>query len=253
MTTHPDLAAQWHPTKNGSLTPYDVVVGSEKKVWWKCFIAPDHEWEAAIQSRANGHGCPCCRGLTVVLSNCLVTTHSDLAAQWHPTKNGSLTPYDVGFGSGQKVWWKCSVVLDHEWKAAIYNRSKGNGCPYCNESKGEKMIISILSQKGYQFEREVKFDDCKHLRHLPFDFLVWLHDGKQFLIEFQGVQHYKSRCWSSSMTQEEADAELEEIKKRDQIKKQYADDNEVPLLVIPYWDIQILESLIEGFVRDVAG
>lgn len=29
--THPELAAQWHPTKNAELTP-----GSGKKVWWQC-------------------------------------------------------------------------------------------------------------------------------------------------------------------------------------------------------------------------
>ena len=32
--THPDLAAQWHPTKNGELTPYDVTAGTDKSVWW---------------------------------------------------------------------------------------------------------------------------------------------------------------------------------------------------------------------------
>ena len=30
----PDLAKQWHPTKNGDLKPMDVTYGSKKKVWW---------------------------------------------------------------------------------------------------------------------------------------------------------------------------------------------------------------------------
>ena len=32
----PELSKEWHPTKNGDLTPYDVTVGSHKKVWWIC-------------------------------------------------------------------------------------------------------------------------------------------------------------------------------------------------------------------------
>ena len=39
--THPELAKQWHPTKNGELTPNDVTPGSSKIVWWKCDKADD--------------------------------------------------------------------------------------------------------------------------------------------------------------------------------------------------------------------
>lgn len=56
--THPDLALEWHPTKNGELTPQDVSKGSDKKAWWKCMY--EHEWEAAISSRSQGSGCPVC-------------------------------------------------------------------------------------------------------------------------------------------------------------------------------------------------
>jgi hypothetical protein len=47
-----------------------------------------------------------------------------LAKQWHPTKNGKLTPSDVGAGSTKKVWWKCNKGDDHEWVASIVNRKK---------------------------------------------------------------------------------------------------------------------------------
>ena len=49
--SHPELAAQWHPTRNGSLTPDHVLAGSAKKAWWICPKGPDHEWEASIVSR----------------------------------------------------------------------------------------------------------------------------------------------------------------------------------------------------------
>ena len=59
-TVNPDLAAEWHPTKNNCLLPTQVTAGSNRKVWWKGTCG--HEWEAAIYSRAAGKGCPYCHG-----------------------------------------------------------------------------------------------------------------------------------------------------------------------------------------------
>ena len=47
----PEVAAQWHPTKNGDRKPTDEVANSIAKVWWKCPNGPDHEWLAAIRQR----------------------------------------------------------------------------------------------------------------------------------------------------------------------------------------------------------
>ncbi len=56
----PELAKEWHPTKNGDLKPTDVTTGSHKKVWWKCRKC-GHEWQAVVKDRALGyHGCPEC-------------------------------------------------------------------------------------------------------------------------------------------------------------------------------------------------
>jgi len=125
---NPDLAAEWHPTKNHPLTPNDVVLRSNKKVWWQC--QEGHEWEAIIASRSRGTGCPYCSGNKVGEDNNLAHLNPDLAAEWHPTKNHPLTPSDVVPGSGIRVWWQCQE--GHEWEAIVASRSKGHGCPYCS-------------------------------------------------------------------------------------------------------------------------
>ena len=51
--------------------------------------------------------CPCCCGRQVSVTNSLATVAPEIAAQWHPTLNGTTTPNDVVSQSGQKVWWKC--------------------------------------------------------------------------------------------------------------------------------------------------
>lgn len=128
---HPDLAAQWHPKLNGNLTPSDVLPMSNKEVWWKCPKEVDHEWKSPIYNRVQAPGCPCCSGQRCVPSNSLATVNPELATQWHPTKNGKLTPADVTSRSGRKVWWVCPNNSSHEWRSEIFNRAKGVGCRRC--------------------------------------------------------------------------------------------------------------------------
>lgn len=129
VTTHPTLAKEWHPDKNKGLEPEMITKGSYKKVWWQC--KHGHEWQATASSRNNGSNCPYCSGhKTLSGLNDLATTHPDIASQWHPDKNGDLTPEMVSAGSAKKVWWKCEH--GHEWSATISSRAKGAGCPYCS-------------------------------------------------------------------------------------------------------------------------
>jgi hypothetical protein len=146
-TTHPELSAEWHPTKNGDLTPQDVKAGSNRKVWWKhvdplCAVPGGYEWQTQVIERSAGSGCPFCAGQAVVSGvNDMATTHPELAAEWHPTKNGDLTPQGVSAGTGKKIWWKhadpsCAVPGGHEWQSTGGNRSgQGSGCPVCSSYK----------------------------------------------------------------------------------------------------------------------
>ncbi len=60
VTLNPNLAKEWNYEKNGTLIPEDFTVNSNKKVWWKC--EKGHEWQAKINNRNNGTGCPYCSG-----------------------------------------------------------------------------------------------------------------------------------------------------------------------------------------------
>ena len=161
--THPDVALQWHPTKNGNLTPNDVSYGSGISLWWKCPKGDDHIWRAKVLNRTTGKtGCPICSGNIAVLSNCLQTKHPELAHQWHPTKNGKLTPYDVTAGSNKKVWWKCPRGEDHEWQAVINSRVAGSGCPICS---GYKVVKS--NSLAYRFPKLAKEWDYARNKKVP--------------------------------------------------------------------------------------
>ena len=141
----PDLAQQWHPTKNGELRPEDVTEKSNKLAWWLLpYDDPetgehfDFEWKTPILSRANGAGCPYLVGNAVWPGyNDLASKRPELAKEWHPTKNRKLTPDQVPVASDRKVWWRCSKC-GYVWRAAIYSRTeKGSDCPQCAKNRGK--------------------------------------------------------------------------------------------------------------------
>ncbi len=158
-TIYPELAKEWHPTKNGQLTPNKIAYGSGKKAWWIC--ENGHEWEAQINNRRKGVGCPVCSNKKVLQGyNDLATTHPELVKEWHPTKNGALTPYQLTYGSGKKVWWQCKN--DHEWEASISNRTKGRGCPVCYSRRR----TSFPEQAIYYYVKKVFPDAINGYRGL---------------------------------------------------------------------------------------
>jgi hypothetical protein len=130
---HPELAAQWHPTRNVELTPDHVAAGSERMVWWLCPTATDHEWQAQPAARRHSPACPFCSGRLPSSTSSLAARNPTLAAEWHPRLNGNTTANDVTWRSQRKVWWRCPRDPSHEWEAVIRNRAVlGNGCPYCS-------------------------------------------------------------------------------------------------------------------------
>lgn len=128
----PEVAADWHPTKNGDLTPADVFANDTRKVWWRCRARPAHDWQSSVHRRARGGGCPFCAGKRADSTNSLAALRPDLAAEWHPTRNGDLRPEGVTLGSSVRVLWQCRTDPGHVWQTEVANRTtRGSGCPFC--------------------------------------------------------------------------------------------------------------------------
>lgn len=151
---NPILAAQWHPNRNGDLIPANVPACSNKKVWWLC---PDcgYEWESTVGNRnhlRNPRGCKECAKAArwgfrrPRPGRSLAERFPDIAAWWHPTKNGDLTPRDVLPGvSSSNVWWQCP--RGHEWETSPGNRTSQNtGCPKCNPHATSRFEIDLFHE-----------------------------------------------------------------------------------------------------------
>jgi hypothetical protein len=107
-------------------------------------------------------------------------------------------------------------------------------------SKGEEKIITLLQKGKYKFEREKRFYDLKKGQY-RYDFYL-LREGRPVLIEFQGEQHYQyiPKFYHCR-------ADFESAKERDRRKISYALAKEIPLYIIPYWEIDNLKSSADIF------
>lgn len=100
-------------------------------------------------------------------------------------------------------------------------------------SRGEIKIEEILTEAGLYFEEEYSFEDLNSIHNNPlrFDFAVFLDDGTlDFLIEFQGIQHYEAKSKFGGITA------LRRQQYYDKMKIEYCKKNNIKLLTIPYWD-----------------
>jgi len=101
----------------------------------------------------------------------------------------------------------------------------GCGCPICNESKGEIKIRLFLKKNNIQFKSQFKFEDCKYINKLSFDFYL---QEFNMCIEFDGEQHFKKYYFEKDNTG------LNIRKLRDKIKNEYCKNKNIRLMRIKY-------------------
>jgi len=110
--------------------------------------------------------------------------------------------------------------------------------PWFNQSKGETVIERWLIKNKILYEREYTFKDCKKVNELRFDFAIF-RDGKlRALIEYQGIQHYEAVEHFGGVEK----LKIQRI--NDKIKSNYCSKNNIPLLVIPYWELKKINDIL---------
>jgi very-short-patch-repair endonuclease len=131
-----------------------------------------------------------------------------------------------------------------EFNQTPLSHLQGNGCPNCNESKGERSIAKYLDRNEISYYRQHKFDDCLNIRLLPFDFYIPKY---RMVIEFDGKQHYEPVPHFGGLES------YNRLKINDKIKNDYCEDNYINLIRIRYDQIddiyRILYENLKTFIK----
>ena len=125
----------------------------------------------------------------------------------------------------------------------------GKGCPHCKDSKGGKKIIEFFNKIGisYEYQYRLKSELIKgapNQKYIFIDFLV-KYNNRNIFIEFNGEQHYKYVNIFHKNTDNFRRQFL-----RDLSIINYAKDNGIEYLEIPYCDFGRISEILEAFLQD---
>lgn len=180
-------------------------------------------WSASPTNMLNGCGCPECIVEKMRQTNGF--SHDEYVCKVS-TINPNITVIGQYVNTKTKILHKC-LVDGYEWEAEPANILSGTGCPKCNESRGEKRIRLWLENNHISYIPQYKFEDCRNIFPLLFDF--YLTDFNK-CIEYDGEQHFRPIDFFGG------EKGFSKTKERDEIKNLYCLQNNIPLLRIAYFE-----------------
>lgn len=124
---------------------------------------------------------------------------------------------------------KCQKQFERSFKGY----RKYSGCPSCSSgSCGENLIENHLRSINFNPEKQHTFQDCKYINVLKFDFYI--------PVIRLGIEFFDKK------------SSLEIRQKRDDVKVKYCENNNITLLVIPYWDIDNIPTILNNTIARFA-
>lgn len=235
---------------------YDDMVG---KKFGNLEVLYRAEKRKDLSSRCIRYICKCkCGNIVEVNGNSLRTGHTiSCGCSRKNTTTKDLTGlvvgklkvlYSIEERKDNRVQWVCECECGNKIITSssnlLQNRIKSCGCS--KESLGEIKIKNELQKTNFKFIQQYKFLDCKYKSYLLFDFAIFdENDNLLCLIEYQGDIHFKSTGgWNNQKA-------LIKRQKRDLIKKQYCQKNNIRLIEILYTDYdKISKEYLERLIYD---
>ena len=122
-----------------------------------------------------------------------------------------------------------------------YFVKNGSVCPICSQSSGEILIENYLLNNNIAYKKHVRLSECVNKKPLEIDFIVEANNTKMF-IEYDGEFHYQEIYGKDRLLQQ---------KENDSIKDEYAHNNNIRMIRIPYWEKENIESILNNLLKEV--
>ena len=214
-----------------SLVEYNGRTENIKIICKKC----NYIFDTVPYDHLNGYGCcpVCCQSLrvdTVVFINKARIVHGD-------KYDYSKVKYINAHEDVEIICPKHGAFFQ---KAYIH--LGGYGCKKCAETLGESKIRVYLEKINKDYEYIKYYDDLKDKSKLSYDFYV---PDNNLLIEFNGIQHYKFNTHFHRDVHE-----FHTQLHHDWLKRKYAKDHNINLLIIPYWNFDNIEKILEDNINE---
>lgn len=209
-----------------------------KRAYWNCLCECGNIAIVNTDSLHSGNtiSCGCKKDTSKVLKN-------EVGNQY-----GALTVIERDLEKKDSgAWWICRcdcgklISCKGTGLRAGYNISCGCKAP----SRGETTIAALLKKYQVSYQTQYTFPNFtfKETKGVPrFDFALFSEEKLVFLLEYNGVQHYKQVEYFKEP--------ISKIQSRDNQKIVFCQDNNIPLEIIPYTEFDNLEAIICGLLKE---
>ena len=179
----------WSPKNN--IEPKMVALKSHKKYIFDCECG--HEFEAILSDITNNDSwCSYCsnpsKKLCKNIQNCISCYNKTFASVersncWSLKNNKK--PIEVFKSTAKKFIFDCDKC-NNEFESKLSHITDGSWCPNCRY-KTEDKLTKILKEFYPEIKTQAKFDWCKNIKHLPFDFCL---EEQKIILECDGESHW---------------------------------------------------------------
>lgn len=223
-------------TQNVNVEILSQYTGTDLPIECKCKIH-QYVWTTTPKTLLR-HPYSCLECVKERLHKQYAKTHNQFIQELNKV-NPDIVVLDKYHNCKTKIKCHCKIH-DFIWDASptklLYRKT---GCPKCSTTSGEQKLCQILDNMGYTYELQKKYPDCKHVLPLRFDCYI---PSLNLLLEYDGETHYQIIPYSSNM--EINIKRFEQQQRNDQIKNEYCQKHNIPLIRIPYWEKNNMEEFL---------
>lgn len=214
-------------------------VNANTRIKCKCKI-DGYEWSPKPNHLLTGYGCPKCAGK-------MKPTHEEFIQRLQQI-NPDIEVLGTYINIKTKI--KCRCKIDgYEWYTKPGVLLRGSGCPKCKISRGEKRIVQYLDNLRLNyFYDEPYFKDLVGTGGglLRPDIII---PSLKIWIEYDGIQHFEPVNFRGGMSDKQVQEQFKLVQQNDQIKNQYAKDNNWILIRIPFTEYDNIEQILAGYLN----
>lgn len=216
-----------------------IILVSDIKSWasrepciWHCKKC-DHNFERSpfVMFSQNSLNCPWCETHPYEYTDEMLIEES--ATLWG-TEYSILDTKCQRESNGSKRILVCHNKCGFKYEVNAYKFLHGQGCPKCKSSHGEWKVRKYLEAHNFIFQEQYSIHTNVN-QWLKLDFYLE-HNNHKIAIEYNGIQHYQPVEYFNGIIGFNAQQE------RDKIKKEYCDQNNIELIIIPYNDESLINS-----------
>lgn len=221
------------------LSPY---LGNDKPITCQCTIC-NYIWNTVPRVLlSNKSACPKCGRIKASINETKSKSNFEIELS-------KINPFIriIGKYTGTHKWVECECRICKRNFKGMPSRllRRESGCPFCNLSGGELKMLVTLDELKISYERQYTLEGCVYKQPLRFDAF---DTQNNIAFEYNGEQHYSPIDFGYKNYNAHESFELVQI--RDQVKKDFCKNNDIPLIIIPYWEKDNMKQyMINEFER----